>query len=60
MTAPARFKLSDVTRVIKAVKRAGEAEAKVVLEPNGNIVILTGRLAKADEPNPWDEDDDEA
>lgn len=58
MTTPARFRQSDVTRALKACEAAGLSDAKVVLEPDGKITIMTGRFANDDEPNPWDEDDE--
>lgn len=54
MTAPARFRQSDVTRAIKAARAAGADDVRVELEPNGKLVILTGQLAKG-ERNPWDD-----
>lgn len=57
MTVPARFKQSDIARAIKGAKAAGCDEVRVELEPSGKIVILTGKLAGSEEPNPWDEDE---
>lgn len=56
MTAPARIRQSDLTRALKAAAAAGLGDVRVEVEPNGKIVIMSGRLAKAGEPNPWDEE----
>jgi len=58
VTAPARFKQIDVERALKAAQNAGVEDVRIELEPGGKIVILAGRLAKASERNPWDDDDE--
>ena len=62
MTARAAFKQADVTRLVRGVAAAGVPITKIVAEPGGNIVILTGANDEADEAgerNPWDEVFDE-
>jgi len=57
MTARAVFRQADVTRLVRGVTAAGMQVAKVIVEPGGNIVVLTGANDEADEGgrNPWDE-----
>jgi hypothetical protein len=58
VTAPATFKQADVTRLVRGVAAAGVPISKVIVEPGGNIVVLTGANDEADEGgkrNPWDE-----
>lgn len=58
MTAAARFKQSDIARVLKAAQDAGIDDVRVEVEPSGKIVILAGRLAhNENDRNPWDEDE---
>jgi len=40
MTAPARFKQSDLQRAMKAAKCAGFDHPRVILRPNGEIEII--------------------
>lgn len=40
MTAPARFKQSDLQRAMKAAKGAGFENPRVILRPNGEIEII--------------------
>lgn len=40
MTAPARFKQSDVMRAMKAAKKSGYPSPRVILRPNGEIEII--------------------
>lgn len=55
MTAPARFRQSDVTRAIKAVAAAGRKVQKVEIDPSGKIVIYTeSQAANDDGPSDWD------
>lgn len=47
MNAPARFKQSDVTRVMKSAQAAGIRHFQVVIDPLGNIVFSTLKDAPA-------------
>jgi hypothetical protein len=50
---PCKFLQSDVTRALKAAKRAGANVAGVKIERDGTIVVLLGRREThaASEPN---------
>jgi hypothetical protein len=51
---PAIFQQGDVTRAVRAVVAAGQAVARVEIDPNGKIVIVTvGELERREE-NSWD------
>ncbi len=55
MTAPARFKQSDVSRAIKGVKAAGAEIVRVEIDPSGKIIIHTDpKAANDDGPSDWD------
>jgi hypothetical protein len=52
--APTIFRQGDVTRAVRAVVAAGQAVARVEIDPNGKIVIVTvGELERREE-NSWD------
>lgn len=51
------FRMTDLTRAIRAVEAAGKVVQRVEIEPSGKIVVLTGDGPAADKPegaNPWD------
>ena len=48
-SAPAQFRASDVTRAIKAVRKAGQMVTSTEITRDGTIRIITGDSA---EPNP--------
>jgi len=51
---PAIFRQGDVTRAVRAVVAAGQAVARVEIDPNGKIVIVNvGELERREE-NSWD------
>ena len=51
---PAIFRQGDVSRAVRAVVAAGQAVARVEIDPNGKIVIVTvGELERREE-NSWD------
>jgi hypothetical protein len=52
--APAIFRQGDVTRAVRAVVAAGQAVARVEIDPDGKIVIVTTGEAKRREDNSWD------
>ncbi|GAO78689.1 hypothetical protein [Sphingopyxis sp. C-1] len=49
MTAPARFKQSDLQRAMKAAKCAGFDHPRVILRPNGEIEIICGNTEPAND-----------
>jgi hypothetical protein len=51
---PAIFRQGDVTRAVRAVVAAGQVVARVEIDPNGKIVIVTvGELERREESS-WD------
>lgn len=56
MTAPARIRQADLTRALKAAQAAGLGDVRVEVEPDGKIVIMSGKLAEPSERNPWDDE----
>jgi hypothetical protein len=59
VTAPARVKQSEYTRIFRAAKAAAYPVV-VKVEPNGSVVILPFSPKDAPDANPWDLPDDEA
>lgn len=53
MTAPARFKQSDVKRATAGVVSAGLSIAKIEIDHTGKIVIITGKPKAIAETNEW-------
>jgi hypothetical protein len=51
---PAIFRQGDVTRAVRAVVAAGQAVARVEIDPNGKIVIVTVGELERREDNSWD------
>jgi hypothetical protein len=45
--APVIFKQADVTRAVRGVTAAGQAVARVEIDPNGRIVIVTTEVRPA-------------
>jgi len=53
--APATFRKADLRRAVEAVTAAGQVVARVELDPNGKIVIVTADgEAKRREGSEWD------
>jgi hypothetical protein len=52
--AAAIFRQGDVTRAVRAVVAAGQAVARVEIDPGGKIVIVTTGEAERREENSWD------
>lgn len=59
MTAPARFRQSDLTRLFKSAEKAGVPLRRIEICPStGRIIAFTGAPAQNDNSvgsNPWDE-----
>ena len=52
---PAIFRQGDVTRAVRAVVAAGQAVARVDIDPNGKIVVVMVREPdEREEENSWD------
>lgn len=39
MTAPARFRQEDVTRIMRGAKKAGFSRVRLAVDPQGNILV---------------------
>jgi hypothetical protein len=52
--APAIFRKADLKRAVEAVAAAGQVIARVEVDPNGKIVIVTAGEAERREENSWD------
>lgn len=56
MTAPARFKQSDIKRATAGVVAAGLSVVRVEIDPLGNIVVIPGKPTIAPRnDNEWDD-----
>jgi hypothetical protein len=55
--APCNFRQRDLTRAIKGARAAGIDVARIEIEKDGKIVILSAQLAATPETggNEWDE-----
>jgi len=56
MTAPARFKQSDVTRAIKGCEAADLRIGRIEIDASGKIVILPATAANQNRGNSWEDD----
>jgi hypothetical protein len=54
MTRPARFSTADVTRAVKAMRKAGCSVTGAKIEPDGSILVLTDVARPANDRNPLD------
>ena len=52
--SPATFRKADLRRAVEAVTAAGQVIARVELDPNGRIVIVTTGELERKEGNEWD------
>ena len=52
-----KFKLTELHRAIRGVRRAGLTIARVEVDREGKIAVVAGEPAKASDtnPNPWNE-----
>jgi hypothetical protein len=60
---PSAFRKQDVTKAVKAVTAAGVAVARVEIDKDGKIVVVTGKPQESDVEvgrNPWNEVLDDA
>jgi hypothetical protein len=51
---PAIFRQGDVTRAVRGVTAAGQTVARVEIDTNGKIVIVTAGEFERREENSWD------
>jgi hypothetical protein len=54
--APSVFRQQDVTRAFRAAKAAGVRVARVEIDRDGKIVIVTADEIEQREGNEWDRD----
>ena len=52
--APATFRKADLRRAVEAVTAAGQIVARVEVDPNDKIVIVTAGELERREENSWD------
>jgi hypothetical protein len=52
--APATFRKADLRRAVEAVVAAGQTVARVEVDPNGKIVVVTIADFERREENTWD------
>jgi len=52
--APVIFRKADLRRAVEAVAAAGQVVARVEVDPNGKIVIVTAGEVERREGNEWD------
>lgn len=54
MSGAAHFKQIDVQRAVRGATEAGMRVGQVIIEPNGNIVVLSETASVPARRNPWD------
>ena len=54
MTRPARFTSADLTRAVKAMRKAGCCVTGAEIKPDGSIMVLTELAQAANDRNPLD------
>jgi hypothetical protein len=52
--APAIFRKTDLRKAVEAVAAAGQTVARVEIDPDGKIVIVTAGELERREHNSWD------
>jgi hypothetical protein len=52
--APAIFRKADLRRAVEAVTAAGQVVARVEVDPNGKIIIVTVGELERREGSEWD------
>ena len=52
--ARTRYTESDMRRILSAAAKVG-VNVRVVIEPDGKIVVVSGPSSEATTRNPWDE-----
>jgi hypothetical protein len=52
--APAIFRKTDLRKAVEAVAAAGQTVARVEIDPDGKIVIVTAGELERREDNSWD------
>lgn len=56
MSKPVAFTVGDVTRLLRALRKAGETPTSVEIDPTGRIVAkLSTTAAPTGDGNPWDD-----
>jgi len=60
MRKPSKFRQTDVSRAIRAVKRAGYEFASATIRPDGTIVVIPGSptikvVGEVNSENEWDD-----
>lgn len=59
MRGPCTFRQNDIVRALRAMKSAGVEAARVEIERDGKIIIVTGKGQEAENPEPdvneWDQ-----
>jgi hypothetical protein len=54
--APATFRQSDITKAIRAARKAGVENVRVEIAKDGRIVIVTAEAEPQKSENEWDRD----
>lgn len=56
MTAPARFRQTDVDRIVKSARRGGYAHVYVTITPDGKIEARMSDQSVPDDGDDWRKD----
>jgi hypothetical protein len=49
------FRQADLTRAVRGAAKAGVCVARIEIDPNGKIIILSDRARSLETTNEWDE-----